>query len=129
MLGLMDKVNIEALEERLRVAMLQSNVAELDLLLSPQLMFTTFLGELISKHHDLEAHAKGHVQMHAISLTDSQTLQLGDVAVVTCCAEIDATFDGDRTFNLFRFTRVWAPGASGDYQVIAGQATLVYELS
>lgn len=123
----MDSKSIERLEERLRVAMLESDVAELGVLLSEQLIFTTFLGELISKQQDLEAHKSGHVLLHSIEISQVLTKMFGEAALVNCLAEIDATFDGDRTKKQFRFTRLWATAESGTIQVMAGQATLVYD--
>lgn len=123
----MDSSSIEVLEERLRVAMLESNVDELDHLLADQLIFTTFLGESISKQQDLEAHKSGHFHIHSIETSQQVVKILESVALVNCLAEIDASFDGDRTKKQFRFTRVWVKTERGAVQVIVGQATLVYE--
>jgi len=123
----MDNKSIENCEERLRLAMLKSDVDELTDLLSEQLVFTTFLGELMSKQQDLDAHKSGHVLMHSIEISQVLIKMLGEVALVNCLAEIDATFDNDRTKKQFRFTRLWATSETGTTQVIAGQATLVYE--
>lgn len=113
-------------EERLRQAMLNSDVGELDALLATDLVFTTFLGEVISKEQDLAAHRSGLLNMHSIELSEQSFLPVGEVVITTCMAEIDATFDDERTKKQFRFTRVWASSKAGDKQVIAGQATLVY---
>jgi len=114
---------IEELEERLRQAMLQSDVAELDQLLAPELVFSTFLGEVISKEEDLAAHQSGFLHFHSIELSDTRITRVGASAVVTCEAEIDASFDEDRTIKRFRFLRVWDTEKK---QVVAGQATVVY---
>ena len=122
----MDLSQIEALEERLRRAMISSDVAELEELLAPDLVFTTFLGELISKADDIAAHKSGHLRIHSIAVTDLRISALSGVAIVTCRATIDASFDDDRTEQEFRFTRVWAPREDGAFQIAAAQATLVY---
>jgi hypothetical protein len=122
----MDISLIESSEERLRLAMIASNIGELEQLLSPDLVFTTFLGELIFKAQDLEAHASGYLRIHSITISDRLVSIRGELAVVSCAAKIDATFDGDRNCKDFRFTRVWASDETGAPQVIAGQATLVY---
>ncbi|MEO1256021.1 MAG: nuclear transport factor 2 family protein, partial [Bacteroidota bacterium] len=41
------------LEERLRQGMLTSDVAELDALIAPELLFTNYQGQLVSKQQDL----------------------------------------------------------------------------
>lgn len=117
---------IYAAEERLRLAMLNSDVTELEQLLAPDLLFTSFLGELLSKEQDLEAHGSGLLQMHSITLSEREIRHQGELAVVNCRAQIDASFDDDRSEQDFRFLRVWAPGPDGALQVVAGQATLVY---
>lgn len=122
----MTEDQIHAAEERLRRAMLGSDVAELENLLAPDLLFTSFLGELLSKEQDLEAHGSGVLQIHGITLSDRQIRLQGELAIVNCQARIDASFDDDRSEQDFRFMRVWAPGPQGQLQVIAGQATLVY---
>ncbi|MEN9577099.1 MAG: hypothetical protein RJA70_108 [Pseudomonadota bacterium] len=122
----MDLATIENAEERLRLAMLTSDVAELAELLAPELVFTTFLGEAITKQQDLDAHSSGLLAMHSIVVSERRVIPYGETIVVTCLAEIDATFDGDRTQHPFRFLRVWAPAPGGGVHVVAGQATLVF---
>lgn len=107
--------------------MLGSDVAELDALLSAELHVTTFLGQVISKQDDLAAHRSGFLKMHSIDVSERQITTEGSLEIVTCLAKIDATFDDDRTQRHFRFLRVWKPGSAGELQVIAGQATLVFE--
>lgn len=122
----MDREQVLELEERLRQAMLASDVKALDALLAPELVFTTFLGDVIGKADDLEAHGSGLVKMHSIELSEQKLTELPNATIVTCLAEIDATFNDDRTKKQFRFTRVWSPDKSGKPRVIVGQATLVY---
>jgi hypothetical protein len=54
------------IEERLRQAMLNSDVAELDALIAPELIFTSYLGQLISKQQDLAIHQSGIVKFRAL---------------------------------------------------------------
>ena len=122
----MDLSQIEALEERLRLAMISSDTAELGELLAPDLVFTTFLGELISKADDIAAHESGHLRIHSVALSDLRISAIENVALVACRATIDASFDDDRTEQEFRFTRVWAPREGGSFHLAAAQATLVY---
>lgn len=106
--------------------MVESNVEELGALLADTLMFTTFLGESITKKQDLQAHESGAFAIHDIRLSEQRIQFVGGVAIVTCLARIDSSFDDDRTDKAFRFTRVWA-GVGGALQVVAGQATLVFD--
>lgn len=119
-------IPIEQAEERLRQAMLTSDVAALEELLAPELVFTTFLGESISKQQDLDAHASGFLKIHTIELSERNVMTHGETIIVTCLAEIDATFNDERSEQQFRFLRVWTKSPEGDLHVVAGQATLVY---
>jgi hypothetical protein len=50
---------IVELEERLRQAMLRSEVSVLDKLIAPELIFTNHLGQLVTKQDDLASHQSG----------------------------------------------------------------------
>jgi hypothetical protein len=121
----MNLEDIERLEDALRLAMLDSDVGQLEELLSPELSFTTFLGTMIDKSADLQAHQSGLLTFHAIDISERELRQLDTHWAVTCLAWIDATFDDDRSKKAFRFTRVWAPTGPQGAQVVTGQATLV----
>jgi Domain of unknown function (DUF4440) len=58
------------LEEQLRQAMLHSNVAELDALIAPELLFTNHLGQIFSKQDDLDAHRSGKFKFTEITPSD-----------------------------------------------------------
>ena len=55
------------LEERLRQAMLYSDVNELDALIAPELLFTNHLGQIFSKQEDLDAHRSGKFKFTEIT--------------------------------------------------------------
>ena len=59
---------ISALEEKLRLAMETSNVDEIDKLLSPSLLFTNHLGQVITKNDDLEGHRKKDLVIESLEL-------------------------------------------------------------
>ncbi|HEY9772102.1 MAG TPA: nuclear transport factor 2 family protein [Coleofasciculaceae cyanobacterium] len=53
-------------EERLRQAMLASDVSVLDELLAPEIMIIRHLGELLRKQDDLSAHKSGLFKIHKL---------------------------------------------------------------
>ncbi len=59
MISQYSQAKVVQLEERLRQAMLDSDVAELDTLIAPELIFTNHLGQLIGKQEDLAIHRSG----------------------------------------------------------------------
>ena len=111
------------LEEQLRQAMLHSDVAELDALIAPELLFTNHLGQVISKRADLDAHSSGRFKFTEITPSDRQ-IQLNDgFAVVSVLMHILGNYKGTPVEQNIRFTRVWAISASGSIQIIAGHTS------
>ena len=119
---MLEKIN--ELEERLRLAMLNSNVAKLDELISPRLLFTNHLGVLLLKADDLDARAKKEFVFKSIDLSDSKILIEEKSAVVSVRADIQGYYNGLPTNGSFRFTRFWL-NTAGKWQVIAGHASLI----
>lgn len=115
---------ITALEERLRLAMLNSDVATLDELISPKLLFTNHLGMLISKEQDLDAHRSGALEIRSINLSEIRIMPFSDAAIVSAKTEIVGRYAGQEANGTFRFTRVWSSD-SGNWQVVAGHSCLL----
>ena len=63
---------ILAIEERLRQAMLTSNVAELDELIAPELIFTNYSGQLVTKQQDLAIHQSGILKFSVLTPYEQQ---------------------------------------------------------
>ncbi len=117
---------VRAHEQQLTAAMLQSDVPALDALLAPDLMFINHLGCLMSKQDDLQAHKSGLFNIEQINLAEEQLKLLGDtVAVVTVKAHIRGSFNGEKSENAFRFTRVWCETAPGLWQLNVAHSCLI----
>ena len=116
---------IHELEQRLCEAMRASALDELDALLAEGLVFTDHLGGLWGKQEDLAAHRAGAIHIDSLSASDERIITLEGVAVVNVQLAISGTFAGQAASGRFRFTRVWAPASTGQWQVIAAHSTLV----
>jgi ketosteroid isomerase-like protein len=112
-------------EERLRVAMLHSDVKALDELLSPDLIFTTHTGQVVGKQDDLATHKSGVLKFKEIACSDQRLRFHADVAIVSVRVHISAVFGGANAEGDYRFTRIWALSSAGTWQVIAGHASEV----
>ncbi|NJR32903.1 MAG: nuclear transport factor 2 family protein, partial [Chamaesiphon sp. CSU_1_12] len=66
------ELQIVEIEERLRQAMLTSDMAELDALIAPELIFTSYLGQLVSKEQDLDMHRSGSIKIESITPSERQ---------------------------------------------------------
>lgn len=120
-----DEARVREAEERLRQAMLGSQVEELDRLLAPDLVFTNHLGMELGKEDDLEAHRSGLVEISALETSDQRIRILGDAAVVTVRVELSGSYRGTPASGTFRFTRIWTRGIDGAWRVTAGHSSEV----
>ena len=119
------EMQIEACEERLKQAMLRSDIAELDELLTSDLIFTNHLGLLMTKQDDLAAHQSGTLKINEIIFSDRLIKIYGDVAVVSVQTRISGSFAGVESESDFRFTRVWSKTKSDNWQIITGHSCIV----
>ncbi|MEO1093651.1 MAG: nuclear transport factor 2 family protein [Cyanobacteria bacterium J06638_28] len=119
------EAQIVEIEERLRQAMLTSNVTELDALIAPGLIFTNHLGQLVSKQQDLDMHRSGIFQLTALTPAE-QKIQLHEgFAIVSVQMHLLGSYDGTAVDEQIRFTRVWATSSTGSLQIMAGHGSVV----
>lgn len=112
-------------EERLKQAMLASDVSVLDKLLAPEIIITNHFGQLMSKDDDLGAHKSGLIKIQELNPSERQIQIQGEVAIVSVRMQIVGTYDGNPANGDFRFTRVWAISGSGTYHIIAAHIGMV----
>jgi hypothetical protein len=113
------------LEEQLRQAMLHSNVAELDTLIAPELLFTNHLGQIFSKQEDLDAHRSGKFKFTEITPSDRHIQINPGFTVVSVLMHIVGSYEGTPVEQDIRFTRVWAISTTGSIQIIAGHTSAI----
>jgi ketosteroid isomerase-like protein len=112
-------------EERLRTAMLHSDVSALDELLAPELIFTNHLGQLLGKENDLAAYRSGALKVKELKPSEQQVRLHGDVAIVSVRMQLSGTYDGNPANGDFRFTRLWALSPHKTWHVVAAHAGIV----
>lgn len=111
-------------EERLRTAMLISDVKVLDELLAPDPIFTNHLGQLLNKQDDLAAHRSGLLEVNELEASERHIQLHGEVAVVSVRMRISGTYDGGPASGDFRFTRVWALFPAESWRLIAAYSVV-----
>lgn len=114
---------ILACEEQLRLAMLRSDLAALDALLSPDLIFTNHLGQRLGKEDDLAAWRSGRLHIESLEPSEQKVSLTGNAAVVSVRMRIAGVYDGHPVNGDFRFTRVWALSAQNTWHVITAHST------
>lgn len=120
-------MTVENLEEKLRHAMLTSDISALDELVADDLVFTMHTGLVVNKQYDLEAHRSGVFRFTKVDTSDRQIHQYGDCVVVTLKAELAGTHNGQAFSETYRFTRVWVQ-RQNRWQVVAGHVSQVFPL-
>lgn len=120
------KKQIVEFEERLRLAMLQSDVNALDELLAPELIFTNHLGQRLTKKDDLAAHQSGTLEIEVLEPSEQHIQMIGDnVAIVSARVHLSGSYAGARSEADFRFTRIWVLSSAGAWRVVAAHSSIV----
>ncbi len=118
---------ITVAEERLRLAMLNSDVGALDELISPDLIFTNHLGQMISKQDDMELHRSGVIKFHSIEPSERQVKVRGQFAVVAVRMRLSGAYSGSPFAGDFRYTRIWCLSAGDTWQIVAGHLSAMQQ--
>jgi hypothetical protein len=112
-------------EDRLRTAMLVSDVDTLEELLAPELIFTNHLGQLLDREDDLAAYRLGRLKVDELKPSEQRVGFHCDVAIISVRMQLSGTYDGHPANGDFRFTRVWALSPQKAWHVVAAHACLV----
>jgi ketosteroid isomerase-like protein len=121
------QAQIAEVEDRLRTAMLGSDIAALDELLASDLIFTNHLGQLLGKEDDLAGYRSGALKIVSLEPSEQHVRALGDVAVVSVRMRLTGSYEGAPANGDFRFTRVWARSQEERWQVVAAHAGLIVQ--
>ena len=99
---------IEEAEDLLRQAMLTSDVARLDELLSDPLIFTNQDGVRLSKADDMAAHQSGLLKIDRLDAKGEPIIRvLYNSAIVCVTIDLAGTYDGNAFGGVFAYTRFW----------------------
>jgi ketosteroid isomerase-like protein len=123
----MENITIENLEEKLRQAMLNSDVAVLDELIADDLVWTMHTGNVVDKQFDLEAHRSGMFRFTSLDIGDRQIHLYGDCVVVTLKVDAAGIYNDQAFSETYRFTRVWVK-RQNRWQIVAGHVSQVIPL-
>jgi ketosteroid isomerase-like protein len=118
---------ISLVEERLRLAMLASDCAVLDELISPDLIFTNHLGQVCGKQDDLNMHRDGLLRLHTLEPSEVCVKARGDLAVVSVRMKVGGTFDKMAFQEDLRYTRVWSLSERGGWEILTGHSSRVQQ--
>jgi type II secretory pathway component PulL len=117
-------MQIQEYEERLRVAMLQSDVDELEALIDDDLLFVGPDGGVYTKADDLQLHRSGTQRMSQADWRAVEVRSYGMTCITVVTAQLSGTFMGEPFSGLFRYVRTWVQ-RDGVWRVVAGSVSAI----
>lgn len=115
---------IVALEEEIRAAQLNADVAALDRLISDNLLFTGPGGEIGTKADDLAAYRSGAVRFITHEPEELRIRRVGsDVAITALRTRLSVAVGGNVVSGTYRYTRIWVREDAKGWQVAGGQVS------
>lgn len=101
------KNKIIDLEEKLRLAMISSDVEMLDKLISDELIFIGPDGSVATKQMDLELHRSGLQKITKLSPSEQKILTFDNCAAVSVKMQIEGTYAGSNISGSYQYIRTW----------------------
>lgn len=117
-------MRIQEYEERLRVAILQSDVDELDVLIDDDLLFVGPDGGIYTKADDLQLHRSGAQRMSQADWHSVEVRSYGTTCITAVTAQLSGTFMGEPFSGLFRYVRTWVQ-QDGVWRVVGGSVSAI----
>ncbi len=112
-------------EERLRQAMLHSDVGALDELIAPDLHFTDHMGQVVGKADDLAFHRSRVLRLTELVPSEQHIQIYPDFAIVSVLMHLLGSYEGVPIDLHIRYTRVWVSTPDGALQLVAGHSSTV----
>jgi ketosteroid isomerase-like protein len=113
---------IRDIERAFAQAMKQRDIAFLDRLLSDEVIFTNFQGNLTSKAQDLAPFESGDLAITTYEAEDLMIRSYGSTAIANLGLKIEGTFRNEAFSGRYRYTRIYLK-QNEQWQVIAAHAT------
>ena len=124
------KQQIVALEEQWRKALLSSDVASMDHLLSDNYVGISMGGQVNTKSQQLERLRRHTLALRSIALEGMRVKLIGqEVAVVVAKASVEGTNGGRNISGAFRYTRVYQRLPSGSWKITHSEITRISDPS
>ncbi len=121
----MAKQQIEDLEQQWRTATLTSDTAVMDHLLSDDYVGISWNGQVNTKAMQLDRVRTRTLALTRLDLSDSKIKVVHDIAIVTARASVVGTVEGSPIAGIFRYTRVYQRGTSGNWKITNFEVTRV----
>jgi ketosteroid isomerase-like protein len=118
-----EREQIELLEKDVQAAQAAGDVSAMDKMLSDDYLGTNANGEVVTKSQQLDHMQKRKFVISSLQTSDLKIKLIGQIAIVTCLAEITGVSDGAPIHGNFRYTRVYQRLPNDTWTITSFEAT------
>ncbi|MGA7155987.1 MAG: nuclear transport factor 2 family protein [Acidobacteriaceae bacterium] len=118
-----ERAQIVGLESQWRRAALSDDIPVMDSLLSDDYLGITPTGEVLTKTQQLDRMRDRKFMITKLDTSETKIKLIGNIAIVTCLAQVEGTNDGDPLHGAYRYTRVYQRMPTGSWKVTSFEAT------
>jgi ketosteroid isomerase-like protein len=118
-----ERAQIIALEHEWQKAALADDIPAMDKLLSDDYLGINAGGEVLTKTQQLDHMRDGKFKLTRLDVNDTRIKLVGNIAIVTCLAEVEGTSDDEPLHGAYRYTRIYQRLAGGVWRVTNFEVT------
>jgi len=120
-----EREQIESMEKQFQTAQRAGDTAMMDKLLSDDYLGINASGVVVTKTQQLDHMQNRKLVIDSLQTSDLKIKLIGQIAIVTCLAEIDGTSDGKPLHGKFRYTRIYQHLQDGSWKITSFEATRI----
>jgi ketosteroid isomerase-like protein len=118
-----ERAQIIALEHEWQKAALADDIPAMDKLLSDDYLGINAGGEVLTKTQQLDHMRDGKFMLTKLDVSETKIKLVGNIAIVTCLAEVEGTSDDEPLHGAYRYTRIYQRLAGGIWRVTNFEVT------
>ncbi len=118
-----ERAQIIALENEWQKAVLTDDIPAMDKLLSDDYLGINAGGQVLTKTQQLDHMREGKFLLSKLDISDTRIKLVGNIAIVTCLAEVEGTSDDEPLHGAYRYTRIYQRLAGGVWRVTNFEVT------
>lgn len=115
---------ILALEDKLYEAMKNRNLADLDSLMHPELLFIIPSGQTITKEIDLQTYRDGRLRIIELTPKVEELNIIDDLAVITIQMYLRGNYNNEPFEAKYKYIRFWKKFSDG-IQIVGGSGVAI----
>jgi len=121
----MEKEQIEQLEAQWTQSMLDDDVTAMDKLLADDYLGVTASGDMVTKTQQLDRMRNRKLMVTKLDTSEIKVKLIGQIAIVTSLAQVDAEAEGKPISGRYRYQRVYQRLPNGSWKITSFAATRI----